>query len=171
MMISKPQPDEYPVFAETYVSMVPQGADVMQVLKELQTTTYDFFTGIDDEKAIYAYAEGKWTIKEVLGHMIDTERVFAYRAFVFSREQVTLPGFDQEIYVNNTDYNSRTLQSLANEFKVTRESNLYFLKVLSNEQAGREGIASGNRLTVRALIYMAAGHELHHLRILKERYL
>ena len=170
-MIARPKPDEYPLFAETYVSMVPHGADVMELLANSQKATYDLFTGMDDNKGMFAYAEGKWTVKESLGHMIDTERVFGFRAFVFSREQTILPGFDQDVYVAGTDYNNRTLQSLASEFRVTRESNLYLFRALTEEQINREGVASGNRVTVRALIYMAAGHELHHLRILHERYL
>jgi uncharacterized damage-inducible protein DinB len=170
-MIARPQLNEYPVFAGTYVNMVPLGADVMQLLADSVTETYELFTSLPHEKALYAYAEGKWTIKEVLGHMIDTERVFAFRAFCFSREQITLPGFDQDIYVNNTDYNSRSLQDLAEEFRLTRQSNLYVFRNFAQEQINRNGTASGNYLTVRALIYMTAGHELHHLRILKEKYL
>jgi uncharacterized damage-inducible protein DinB len=170
-MIARPQPNEYPVFAGTYVNMVPQGADVMQLLANSITETHNLFSNLPVEKALYAYAEGKWTVKEVLGHMIDTERVFAFRAFCFSREQITLPGFDQDTYVNNTDYNSRSLQDLADEFKVTRLSNLYVFRNFTDEQINRNGTASGNYLTVRALIYMTAGHVLHHLQILKERYL
>ncbi|MBD1363587.1 DinB family protein [Mucilaginibacter sp. ZT4R22] len=170
-MIARPQLNEYPVFASTYVNMVPEGADVMQLLTDSLTETYELFSTLPDEKALFAYAEGKWTVKEVLGHIIDTERVFAFRAFCFSREQITLPGFDQDTYVNNTDYNSRSLQDLAEEFKVTRLSNLYVFRNFTEEQINRNGTASGNYLTVRALIYMTAGHVLHHLQILKERYL
>lgn len=170
-MIQRPQPNQYPVFAGTYVNMVPEGADVMQLLTDSLTDTYAFFTALPADKHLYAYAEGKWTIKEVLGHIIDTERVFAFRAFCFSREQIVLPGFDQDTYVDNTDYNSRSLAELAEEFKVTRQSNLYVFRNLTEEQLNRSGTASGNYLTVRALLYMTAGHELHHLRILKERYL
>ncbi|RWY52426.1 DinB family protein [Mucilaginibacter gilvus] len=170
-MIARPQPNEYPVFAGTYVNMVSQGADVMQLLANSIAETHNLFSNLPSEKALYAYAEGKWTVKQVLGHMIDTERVFAFRAFCFSREQVTLPGFDQDTYVNNTDYNSRRLQDLADEFRMTRQSNLYVFRNFTEEQINRNGTASGNYLTVRALIYMTSGHELHHLRILKEKYL
>nr|WP_294943523.1 DinB family protein [uncultured Mucilaginibacter sp.] len=170
-MIPRPQPNQYPIFAGTYVNMVPEGADVMQLLTDSLTATYELFTALPEEKALYAYAEGKWTIKEVLGHMIDTERIFAFRAFCFSRERITLPGFDQDIYVDNTDYNSRNLKDLAEEFKTTRKSNLYVFRNLTEEQLNRSGTASGSHVTVAALLYMAAGHELHHLRILKERYL
>ncbi|TFF40200.1 DinB family protein [Mucilaginibacter psychrotolerans] len=170
-MIQRPQPNQYPVFAGTYVNMVPEGADVMQLLTDSLTHAYDLFTSLPEDKHLYAYADGKWTVKEVLGHIIDTERVFAFRAFCFSREQIVLPGFDQDIYVNNTDYNSRSLAELAEEFRVTRQSNLYVFRNLTEEPLNRSGTASGNYLTVRALLFMTAGHELHHLRILKERYL
>lgn len=170
-MIARPQPNEYPEFAGTYVNMVPGGADVMQLLTDSLTATYDLFSSLPDEKALYAYAEGKWTIKEMLGHIIDTERVFAFRAFCISREPAVLPGFDQDTYVNGTDYNSRDLKDLADEFKITRLSNLYVFRNLTDAQISNWGTSNGNPITVRALIYMTAGHELHHLRILKEKYL
>jgi uncharacterized damage-inducible protein DinB len=170
-MINRPKPNEYSAYAETYVSKVPQGTDVMELLEELQTSTYNLFSNMAEEKAAYAYAEGKWTIKQVLGHMIDTERVFAFRALCFSRENAILPGFDQDIYVNNTDFNSRTIQSLAAEFRATRESNLYLFGSFNEDQLNRTGIANDSPVSVKALVYITAGHELHHLKILKEKYL
>lgn len=170
-MIARPQPNQYPEFAGTYVNMVPEGADVMQLLAGSLTKAYELFTSLPDEKAHYAYAEGKWTIKEVLGHMIDTERVFGFRAFCISREPAVLPGFDQDTYVNGTDYNNRSLQGLADEFRATRQSNLYVFRNLTEAQINNWGTSNSTPITVRALIYMTAGHELHHLRILKEKYL
>jgi len=169
-MIAKPQPDEYPKFAETYVSIVPT-TNVLELLEESKHTVYNLFSTMSEEKAMYAYADGKWTLKQVLGHMIDTERTFAYRAFCFSRNNVELPGFDQDIYVNNTDFNSRTIQSLADEYKVTRESDLFLYRSFSEEQFVRGGIASKSAVTVRGLVYMTAGHELYHLKLIGERYL
>jgi uncharacterized damage-inducible protein DinB len=170
-MINRPKTNEYSAYAEAYVSKVPQGADVMELLEELQTSTYNLFSNMTEQKAAHSYAEGKWTIKQVLGHMIDTERVFAFRAFCFSRENATLPGFDQDIYVNNTDFNSRTIQSLAAEFRATRESNLYLFGSFNEDQLNKTGIANNNPVSVKALVYMTAGHELHHIKILKEKYL
>ncbi|MDB5062172.1 MAG: hypothetical protein JWP67_2015 [Mucilaginibacter sp.] len=170
-MINRPKTNEYSAYAEAYVSKVQQGADVMELLEELQTSTYNLFSNMTEQKAAHSYAEGKWTIKQVLGHMIDTERVFAFRAFCFSRENATLPGFDQDIYVNNTDFNSRTIQSLAAEFRATRESNLYLFGSFNEDQLNRTGIANNNSVSVKALVYMTAGHELHHIKILKEKYL
>jgi uncharacterized damage-inducible protein DinB len=169
-MITKPQPEEYNPFYSTYISKVPDG-DVLQLLTELKDSSYDLFSNLNGDKANYAYAEGKWTVKQALGHMIDTERTFAYRLLCFSRNFIELPGFDQEIYVDNSNANDRTIQSLAAEFRATRESNIYMVGALTNEQLDRRGIASGNPASVRALVYMLAGHEIHHLGILKERYL
>jgi len=170
-MIKRPEAGEYAAYADAYVSMLSVGADVLQILAETQQSTYDLLAHLTEEKAMYAYAEGKWTIKEVLGHMIDTERVFAFRAFCFSRAFAELPGFDQDEYVNNTNYNSHSIKSLAEEFRITRQSNLYMFRSLTEEQQIRKGIASGQSVTVRALVYLTAGHELYHLRILKEKYL
>jgi uncharacterized damage-inducible protein DinB len=169
-MIAKPQPEEYNPYYVTYISKVAEG-DVLEILEQLKESSYQLFSNLTDEQANYAYAPGKWTIKEALGHMIDTERVFAFRAYCFSREYSELPGFDQDTYVNASNFNSRSIQDLAAEFKATRESNLYFFRALTEEQLNRRGVASGNPASVRALVYMVAGHELHHLGILKERYL
>lgn len=169
-MIQRPQPDEYVPYYHTYIGKVPDG-DVIALMEKLKESTYNLFSTMTDERANYAYGEGKWTLKQVLGHLIDTERTFAYRVLCFSRNYVELPGFDQDIYVNNADFNSRSIQNLAEEFRVTRESNIYMISALTEEQLDRKGIASGNEATVRALVYMMPGHELHHLKIMKERYL
>src|ERR1700743_1221121 len=169
-MIHKPQPDEYPKFAEGYVSLITM-TNVLELLEESKQTVYNLFSTMSEGKDMHAYADGKWTLKQVRGHMNGTERSFAYRAFCFSRQNVELPGFDPDIYVNNTDFNSRTIQSLADEYKVTRESNLFLYRSFSEEQLLRRGIASNSPVTVRGLVYMTAGHELYHLNLIRERYL
>jgi uncharacterized damage-inducible protein DinB len=169
-MINRPQPDEYPPFAAVYIGHV-ETTDVLGLLTELRDSTYQLFSNMSEEQAKHAYAPGKWTLKQVLGHMIDTERTFAYRAFVFSRNNIELPGFDQDIYVNNTDFNSQSIQDLASEFKALREGNLFMYKAFTDEQLLRKGVASGYPVSVRALVYMIAGHELHHLKLIRERYL
>jgi len=169
-MINRPQPDEYPPFASVYVGHV-ETTNVLELLTESGDSTYQLFSNMSEEKALYAYAPGKWTLKQVLGHMIDTERTFSYRAFVFSRNNIELPGFDQDIYVNNTDFNSRTIQDLALEFAAVRESTLYLFRAFSEEQLSRKGVASGSPVSVRGLVYMTAGHELHHLKLIQERYM
>jgi uncharacterized damage-inducible protein DinB len=168
-MINRPQPDEYSAYTSTYVNLVGD-EPILDILTSQKESTYNFFMGLKD-KADYAYAEGKWNIKEVLGHMIDAERTFAYRLLCFSREEVELPGFDQDAYFMKATFNSRTLEDLANEYKAVREANLYLFRSLSETQLTQKGIASGNPVSVRALLYILAGHEMHHIKILKERYL
>ncbi len=168
-MISRPTPDEYSPFAAGYVALVPD-EDVIEKLEQLKSTSYQLFSSLTQEQANYAYAAGKWTVKQALGHMIDTERTFAYRALVFSRNHIELPGFDQDIYVAANDLSAISIKDLAEEFKATRQANLYMIKALGAEQLLRDGIASGARFTVRAFVYMLAGHELHHLNIFRERY-
>jgi uncharacterized damage-inducible protein DinB len=170
-MISKPKFDDYAPYAAGYINAVPDGANVLQVLADNKASTYNLFNNLTDEQAMHTYAEGKWTLKEVLGHMIDSERVFSFRAFVFSREDISLPGFDQDTYVNSTNFNSRTIQSLADEFKAVREATLFLFRSFSTEQLACSGVASGALVKVAALVYITAGHELHHLNVIKERYL
>lgn len=169
-MIARPQSDEYNPYYSTYISKVPDG-NVIELLRRLKDSTYQVFSDMSADKAGFAYDVGKWTVREVLGHIIDTERTFAYRLFCFSRETVELPSMDQNIYVANSSSNNRSMQSLAAEYRATRESNIYLIESLTDEQLGRSGIASGNEVSVRALVYMLVGHELHHLNVLKERYL
>lgn len=169
-MIHRPQPNEYPAFAQQYISSVPD-ENVLELLENTKPVTCELFGKLSEDQAMHAYAEGKWTLKQVLGHLIDTERTFAYRALCFSRNYVELPGFDQDVYVNNTDFNSRSIQSLTGEYKVTRESTIYLYRSLSEDQLLRSGKASGHPVTVRGLIYMTAGHEQYHLKLISERYL
>jgi uncharacterized damage-inducible protein DinB len=169
-MIGKPQSDEYSSYHNTYISKVPDG-DVLLLLEQLKETTSSLFSNLSKDKANYAYAEGKWTIKEVLGHLIDQERIFGYRALCFSRESIELPGYDQDLYVSNSNSKSRTIQDLISEFRAIRESNLFLFRSFNNEQLLRKGIANGYTISVRAIVYIIAGHELHHLGIINERYL
>jgi uncharacterized damage-inducible protein DinB len=170
-MIKKPQPDEYSAYAAGYVNKVPNGP-VLEVLEYLKESTYNFFSRMTDEQADHAYAEGKWTLKQVLGHMIDTERFFAFRAFCFSRgDKSPLPGFDQDDYVNGATFETRSVQSLAKEFKAVREANLFLYSSFTEEQSLMIGTANNNPVSVRALVYMTAGHELYHLELIKERYI
>jgi uncharacterized damage-inducible protein DinB len=151
-MIHKPQPKEYPPFAAHYISLVP-GPEVLELLEQSKDTVYNLFANMSEEKALSTYADDKWTLKQMLGHMIDTERTFAYRALCFSRNNIELPGFDQDIYVNNTDFNSRTIKNLADEYKATRESNMFLYRSFSDEQLLRGGIASKVPTTVRINLY------------------
>ncbi len=166
-MINKPQANEYPDYAINYVNKVDT-TDVLELLDELKESTANLFISLGEEKASLPYAPGKWTFKDTLGHIIDTERVFAYRALVFSRNNVPQPGFDQDVYINNTDFNSRTITDLVNEYKAVREATLFLYRSFSEGQLLRLGTASGYPITVRAIVYITAGHELHHLAVLKQ---
>lgn len=169
-MNNRPIPDEHSPFHQNYISKVPD-APITDTLAGLKDSTYTFLSNIPASKADFAYAEGKWTIKEVIGHMIDAERTFAYRALAFSRGQAELPGFEENTYVELSNSNSRTLISLADEFKAVREANLYLYRSLTPEQLLLTGLANGSIISVRALLYIAAGHELHHIGLIKDRYL
>jgi uncharacterized damage-inducible protein DinB len=170
-MITKPAPGEYSTFNATYINEVGD-QDVLQLLTESKKNTHMMFSNIPVHKEEYAYAEGKWTIKEVVAHMIDTERIFAYRLLAISRgEKQPLPGFEQDDYAKLSFANDRVLDDLADEFRTVRETTLYLVQNLNEQQLTALGTASNNPISVRALVYMIAGHEQYHIRILKERYL
>ena len=170
-MISKPQPGEYAPYAAGYIAKVPSGP-IIEILEYLKDSTYNFFARMTSEQADYAYADGKWTLKQLLGHMIDTERVFSFRVLCFSRgDKNPLPGFEQEDYVANSTYDTRSIQDLANEFKALRTANVYLYNSLTDEQSEITGIASNHPVSVRALVYMTAGHELYHLDLIKSLYI
>lgn len=171
-MISKPQPGEYSPYAENYISLAAAHDNIIKLLEDLLESNSTFYMLLPPEKAAYAYAPDKWTIKQVLGHIIDTERIFAFRALCVARgEKGNLPGFEQDDYEANSTSNDRELADLVVEYVALRVSNLHFLKSLNTEQANRIGLTNGNPVSVRALAHMIAGHELHHLNIIRERYL
>ena len=171
-MIRKPQPGEYSPHAAGYVALAIDTDNIIKLLTDLMDSTGELFGSLPEDKHLYAYAPGKWTIKQVLGHMIDTERVFSYRAVCFARgEQQNLPGFEQDDYEANNNSNDREMADLLREFVMLRLSNIYFFQSLNEEQAWRLGSANGYPATAGAMAYVMAGHELYHLAILKERYL
>ncbi|RYE08677.1 MAG: DinB family protein [Sphingobacteriaceae bacterium] len=169
--MTKPEPDEYAPFYKGYVDLIGD-LNVLETLQSGQSKTYDFFLSMPAEKADFAYAEGKWTIKEVLGHIIDTERIMSYRLLRFSRaDHHPLAGFNENFFSSRSNYKTRTLESLADEFSLLRKSNFYLYQNLSETQLKRKGTASNALVSVKALLYIIAGHELHHLNIIRERYL
>jgi hypothetical protein len=167
--MNRPQTSEYPVWAETYISLVED--NVLEILEQ-QVLDYPDFINSVLEQADYSYAPGKWTIKEVAGHVIDTERVLVYRLMCFARnEAAALPSFDEDSYVLNAHFKIRDLTSFSEEFSLMRKSNLYLFKSLIEEELNRGGTASGRAINVRSLLYVIAGHVIHHTKIIKERYL
>jgi len=134
--------------------------------------TLDLLRSITPTKAAYRYAPDKWSIKQVIGHVSDTERVFCYRALCFSRgDDTPLPAFDENEYVRRANFGDRLLTDLAAEFEAVRSSTLHFFRSLDDDVLQRRGVANNNGFTVRAIAYIIAGHERHHVKILRERYL
>jgi len=169
--MKRPEENEYSKYYNQYVNTV-KGNNVIAVLEDLSESTFTFLSKIPEEKGNYRYSDGKWSVKEVVGHLIDTERVMTYRALRFARnDKQELSGFDQDDYVKNTDFGKRTLKNLAYELRSLKKADLFLYKSFNDEELTRSGIANGVSVTVNALLYIIAGHELHHLNIIKERYL
>ncbi len=166
----KPKPEDYDAIYSGYISLIGDD-DIIEVLKEQRKTSEKFLKTFTEKQGNYSYADGKWTVKEVLGHVIDTEKIMAYRALSFARgEKQSLPGFEQDDYVAESNFNKRSLADLINEFITIRESNIILFKSFNEEILIRRGTASESEVTVLALIYIIAGHEKHHMKFLKERY-
>ncbi len=168
--MKRPQADEYAAFYQKYIDTVSD--NVIAELEHQANSFPAFLNGISSDKASFAYAEGKWTIKELVGHVIDTERIMIYRALRVGRNDKTpLPGFEENDYVVNAHFCDRTLKSLADEFAVLRKANMYLVKSFTEEEVNRTGVSNGTPISVRALIFILAGHLNHHRNIVEERYL
>lgn len=168
--MTPPKPEEYAPMMGNYIKLVADTADIIDLLEQQNEQVFDLFSNLNEDKAMYAYGLDKWTLKQVIGHIIDAERTFAYRAYAFSRGQAELPGFDENTYVERAGFNSRPVQDLAAEFKAARASNLYFIRALSADQLTTMAISNSIPTSVRAIVYVMAGHVQHHLNIVKERY-
>ncbi len=169
--IARPEPSEYGSYYGTYVSKVPEG-DVLDILERQRGEMRQLLGDLPADKANYRYAPGKWSIKEVIGHMADTERVFCYRSLRFARGDGTpLPSFDENDYVLNANFAQRTIMDLADEYDAVRRATILLFRNFSPDAFMRIGTASEREFTVRALVYIVAGHERHHLALLRERYL
>lgn len=168
--IARPEPSEYASFYGGYVSAVPDG-DLLTLLESQGRETAALLKGIDEKKSRHRYAPGKWTIREVVGHMADAERVFTYRALRFARGDATpLASFDENVWAESSNADGRALADLAADLAVVRAATLGLLRGFGDDELKRSGIASGQPVTVRALAYITAGHERHHVRVLRERY-
>jgi uncharacterized damage-inducible protein DinB len=171
LIMTRPEKGEYAEYYDRYISLVEE-PDIVAVLENQHSELLDFFQKISEEKSHYAYGADKWTIKEVIGHLTDGERIFAYRALRISRaDQTPIEGFEQDGYIENSNFNNTPLSELTAELLYVRKANLIFFKNLSGESWQRTGTASENTVSVRALAYIMAGHIRHHLKILNERYL
>ena len=170
MNLTRPEKNEYSEHYEKYVSLIG-GTDVLSVLEAQRLQTLQLFAGRSERDGNFRYAADKWTVKEVLGHVTDAERVFSYRALRIGRGDTTpLPGFEQDDYVKNGNFGQRTLAELVEEFAAVRTASVLLFQNLKGADWSRRGTASNNPVTVRALAYIVAGHELYHRRILDDRY-
>lgn len=164
------QPGDYAPFHNGYVQLM-KDQDIADVLRRQRDSFADLISSIQEENGNYAYAPGKWTIKQVIQHIIDAERIFAFRLLAMSRgEQQPIPGFEQDDYAAAVDVSTRTLKSQRREFESARDATLTLLESITPEESDRRGIVSGYPLSARALPFIMAGHIEHHVRILKERY-
>lgn len=170
-MIKTPTDDQYPVHYRNYVKLVPEG-NVMEHLTEQVEKTIALLKNATEEQLNYRYAEGKWSLQEVVGHIIDTERIQCYRILRIGRgDQTPLAGYDDEKYVEEANFSERSITSLLEEFLAVRYATLTLLKGLQETAFSKTGYANNGEMSVNALVYIIAGHELHHLKIIKEKYL
>jgi uncharacterized damage-inducible protein DinB len=170
--MQKPLPSEHREYFQKYIDLVPEG-NYIQVLQNNTTSTISFFNDIPTEKHECRYAEGKWSIKEVLLHLTDTERIFSYRALVALRgdSESLLPSMDENLFAANADVSTRTMQDLLEEFNAIRTATRKLYENINDAQSIRTANASGFHTSVRALGYMIIGHVIHHMNITQERYL
>jgi hypothetical protein len=168
--ITRPDAAEYVTFFNRYIALVPAD-DVVTVLREQGRVLVATIAALDEARGGERYADGKWSIREVIGHLIDVERIFTYRALRIARGDATpLPGFDENSYVEHSGADSRTLADLREEFGSVRDGTVRLFDALPEGAATRLGVASGHSVSVRALAYICAGHAAHHLGLLHERY-
>jgi DinB family protein len=166
----RPAPTDHSPYYSRYTDLVPE-EDILGAMEKTAAETQKFLSRIDESKGDYRYAPDKWSIKEVLGHVEDAERVFAYRALTFGRAGKTaLPGFEQDEWMADAPFRSSTLKQRIEGLAAVRKTTLSLFRELSDEAWDRAGIASENHVTVRALAYIILGHERHHMKILRERY-
>lgn len=169
--IPKPQPGEFPPYAAMYIDLLPDDGRIIHHLEHQVQLVQAMFGSLPPERLAHRYAPGKWTPREVLLHIIDDERIYAYRALRFARGDVTeLPGFDEQPYAVASEADTRPVPSLLDEHAAVRRSTVALFANLPDAAWDRTGVANGARVSVRALIYHIAGHEIHHLNVLRERY-
>ena len=169
--MNRPEKNEYAEYYDRYISLIPEG-EIVPILEKQIDDMAAMFAGVPEDKGTFSYAPGKWTTKESLSHVIDAERIFAYRLLRISRgDETPLEGFDQEGYIENSNANARSFADLLEEFALQRRSNLLLIRNLSDAASRRMGTASDNPVSARALAYMLAGHVKHHENIFRNNYL
>src|SRR6185503_539661 len=167
----RPLVTEYTSYHAHYIERVPYGDPLLALERQVEDTAHQLLA-LPEERGAYRYAAGKWSIKELVGHVIDTERIYAYRCLAIARGDATsLPGFDQDAYVARSGHDRRSFRSIVDELRTVRAASLALFHSLSEEEWNRAGRADGKRLTARVIAWIAAGHEHHHVKVLRERYL
>ncbi|MFN0149758.1 MAG: DinB family protein [bacterium] len=171
LLTVKPEPGECAPYYRGYVDQVPE-TDVIAILEDQIALRAQLLAQLSDEKARFRYADGKWSIKEIVGHLSDAERIFAYRALRIARGDATpLSGFEQDDYVAATNFDRRPFPELLDELDTVRRASLSLFRSLTDDELMRKGTASDNPFVARVIPFIIAGHEIHHIRILRERYL
>jgi uncharacterized damage-inducible protein DinB len=171
MNISKPNVGSYPAYFDNYIMYVPDG-NMMELMLTKHYDTIDIITSIDLETQHYRYEENKWNIKEIVQHLIDTERIFTYRALCIARgDDTPLPSFNENMYASKSHATRRDMNDLAREFSVVRASTIELYKSFGNDQLDVVGNANGQKVTPRAILYAILGHELHHMKVIQEKYM
>ena len=169
-MHGRPDPSEFAPYFQRYLDLVPED-DILTALRDQMGSTAAILGAIDEERSLYRYAPGKWTIKQVIGHVGDTERILAYRALSISRGETNpLPGYDEDSYVRGADFDGWPFADLVDSLTVVRRANIMMFSHLTPEAWNRRGIANDTSTSVRGLAYTILGHERHHLRVLREKY-
>ena len=168
--ISRPAPSDYPPYFATYIDKVPEG-DVLEILKNQIENTVKTLSRVKESDAGFRYAPGKWSIREIVGHVADTERIFVYRAVCFARgESQPLPGFDENTYAANSGADAKSLADNLNELRTQRAATISFFAGASAEALARRGTANNREYVMRAIPFIIAGHERHHMGVIQERY-
>ena len=171
LIMQRPKSNEYPPYYNRYVNLVDD-EDILGVLENQKQEMSNLLNGLGEEAASFRYQPDKWSIKEVIGHIIDVERIFAYRALRFARNDNTpLPEFDQDSYITQSNYDLRTMIDIADEYRTVREATITMFFSFADEFYTRVGTASGFKFTVKAIPFIIAGHEAHHLRIIRGKYI
>lgn len=169
-MLQRPKAEEYNAYYRKYIELVPEG-NLLELLATQQDETTKKLSSLTEDQENYRYAQGKWSVKEVLGHLIDTERIMAYRLLRFARgDQSPLAGYEDESYVKEGMFHGREMADLLEEYQAVRASSISLLRGIPAEAWVRKGLANNSECSARALAYIIAGHELHHRSLLADRY-
>lgn len=172
--IDRPNKNEYPTYSQSYFDLIEEKINIIDLLKQNAIELNNLVINLPENKLHFRYEEGKWTIKEILVHLIDDERIYVYRALRFARNDKTeLPGFDEILYAKYSEANTRSVENILSEYETVRNATILFFNNIPERALLRTGIAEGNvnERSVRAYLYHIAGHELQHIRTIKEKYL